>query len=121
MRMGVSPLECRRCWRKRRWRDTCEGFCQYNEEEVEVMVMRRLEWFGHVKIRHATETIRAVAEMKMEGQRPGERPMLLGEDAVRRDLKACNIREEWATDTGRERWKGLGKTHYPAQGGGAER
>ena len=32
-----------------------------------VMIMRRLEWFGHVKRRCATENIRAVVEMDMEG------------------------------------------------------
>ena len=31
---------------------------------------RRLEWFGHVKRRGETENIRAVAEMKMEGEAP---------------------------------------------------
>ena len=30
------------------------------------MVMRRLEWFEHVKRRDETENIRAVVEMKME-------------------------------------------------------
>ena len=34
-------------------------------------------------------------------------------DTARRDLKAWNIREEWATD--RERWKGLCKTRHPTR------
>ena len=38
------------------------------------MVMRRLEWFEHVKRRDETENIRAVAEMMMEGKRPRGRP-----------------------------------------------
>ena len=59
-----------------------------------VMRRRRLEWFGHVKSRGETENIRAVAEMKMEGKRP----KLHWNDTVRRDLKAWNIKEEWATD-----------------------
>ena len=59
---GVSLLEHRR-----------------NEEILEevkvetiatVMRRRRLEWFGHVKMRGETENIRAVAEMKMEEKRP---------------------------------------------------
>ena len=105
--IGVSLLEHRR-----------------NEEaKVEaiatVMRRRRLEWFGHVKRKGATKNIRAVAEMKMEGKRPRGRPKLRWNDTVRRDLKAWNIKEEWATD--RERWKGTRKTRYPGQGDGSER
>ena len=60
---------------------------------------RRLEWFGHIKRRYETENIRAIVEMKMEGKRPRGRPKLRCKDTVRRDQKALNIREEWATDT----------------------
>ena len=65
-----------------------------------VMRRRRLEWFGHVKRRGETENMR-------------------WNDTVRRDLKARNIKEEWATD--RKRWKGLCKTSYPEQGDRGER
>ena len=78
------------------------------------MRRRRLEWFGHVKRRGETENIRAVAEMKI----PGGRQKLRWNDTVRKDLRALNIKEEWATD--RERWKGLCKTRYPEQGDGGE-
>ena len=61
-----------------------------------VMRQRRLEWFGHVIRRDETENIRVVAEIKMEGMRPRGRPKLRWKDTVRRDLKAWNIREEWA-------------------------
>ena len=100
--MGVSLLEHRR-----------------NEEEAKVeaiataMRRGRLEWFGHVNRRGETENIRAVAEMKMEGKLPRGRPKLRWNDTVRMDLKAWNIKEEWATD--RERLKGLCKTRYPEQ------
>ncbi len=57
-------------------------------------VMRRREWFGRVKRRYETETIRAVVEMKMEGKCPRGRPKLRWKDTVRGDLKAWNIREE---------------------------
>ena len=45
-----------------------------------VMVMKRgkLEWFGHVKITHETENIRAVVEMKMEWKRPRQGSKLGG-------------------------------------------
>ena len=46
-----------------------------------------------------------VAKMKKEGKRPRRRNMIAW--------------EEWATDT--EKWKGLCKTSYPAQGEGGER
>ena len=36
--------------------------------EPMAMVMRRLEWFGHVERIDETENIRAVVEMKMEGK-----------------------------------------------------
>ena len=36
-------------------------------KEIETEV-RRLEWFGHVKRRDETETMRAVVKMKMEGK-----------------------------------------------------
>ena len=84
-----------------------------------VMRWRRLEWFRNIKRRDETENIRAVAEMKMEAKRPGERPKLQCYDTVRRDLKAWKIKEEWATD--REIWKRLCKTRYPEQGDGGER
>ena len=67
--------------------------------------------------RDETVNIRAVVEMKMEGKRPRGRPKLGWNDTVRTDMKAWNIREEWATD--RERWKGL-HAHYSAQGDGGE-
>ena len=86
---------------------------------VTVMRRRRLEWFGHFKRTGETENIQAVAEMKMEEKRPRGRPKLRWNDTVRRDLKAWNIKEEWATD--RERWNGLCKTRYPEQGDGGER
>ena len=89
------------------------------EPIVIVMRWRRLELFGHVKRRDEPENIRAVAEMKMEGKRSRGRPKLRWNDTVRRDLKAWNIKEEWATD--RERWKGLFKTRYHEQGHGGER
>ena len=73
-----------------------------------VMRRRRLEWFGHVIRRDETVNIGAVAEMRMEGKRPRGRPKLRWKDTTRRDMKAWNIREEWAID--RERWKGL-QTH----------
>ena len=77
---------------------------------------RRLEWIWHVKRRVETENIRAVAEMKMDGERLRGRQWY---DTVRTDLKAWDIREEWAND--RERWKRLRKTRYPEQGDGCER
>ena len=43
------------------------------------------------------------------------RQKLRWKDTVRKDLKAWNIREEW------ERWKGLCKTRYTAQGDAGER
>ena len=107
--MGVSLLEHRR-----------------NEEILEeakveqiatVMRRRRLEWFGHVKRRYEIENIRAVVEMKMKGKRPRGRPMLRWKDTIKRDMKAWSIREEH----GREKWRSLCKTRYPAQGDGGER
>ena len=104
--MGVSLLE------HRRNEDILE------EAKVEpiatVMRRRRLEWFGHIKRRHETENIRAVVEIKMEGKRPRGRPKLRWYDTVRRDLKAWEIKEEWATD--REGWRRLLQDPLPRAG-----
>ena len=51
-----------------------------------------------MKRRDETENIRAVVDMKMRGSALEEVEM---EDTVRRDLKAWNIGEEWATDRDR--------------------
>ena len=50
------------------------------------------------QVRDETENIREVVEMKMAVKRPRGRPKLRWKDTARRDLKAWNIREEWATD-----------------------
>ena len=72
--MGLSLLENRR-----------------NEEILEeakgeaiatVMRRRRLEWFGHVKRRGATENIRAVAEMKMKTKVAVERYCQKGPESL---------------------------------------
>ena len=68
--MGVSLLEHRR-------NEEILGKAQM-EAIATVIRRRRLEWFGHVKLRGETENIRAVAEMKMEGKRPRGRPKLGG-------------------------------------------
>ena len=52
-----------------------------------IMRRRRLEWYGHFTIRHGTEKIRAIVEMKMEGKRPRGRPKLRGKDTIRRGLE----------------------------------
>ena len=105
--MGVSLLEHRR---------NEKILEEAKVEQIATVTRRRLEWFGHIKRREETENTRAVAEMKMEGKRPRERPKLRWYDTVRRDLKARKIKEEWATD--RERWKLLCKDD---QGDGGER
>ena len=52
--MGVSLLEHR----------TNEEILEEARVELIPMVMRRLEWFGHVKRRDETDNILAVVEMK---------------------------------------------------------
>ena len=51
------------------------------------------------------------SSLKMEDTRRS--PKFRGKYTVRVDLRAWNIREEWATD--KERWKGLCKTHFAAR------
>ena len=63
-----------------------------------VVRRRRLEWFGYDRRRDEIENIRSVVKMKMQRKRPRGKPKLRWKDNVRRDLKAWNIREEWATD-----------------------
>ena len=101
--MGVSLLEHRK---------NEEILEEANVEQIAmVMRKRRLEWSEHIKRRDETENIRAViVDMKMEGNCPRGKAKLRWKCTVRRDLKAWNIREEWATD--REIWKGLLATSH---------
>ena len=81
-------------------------------EPIAIVVRRRrLEWFGHVKIRDEVENIRAVAEIKMEGKRPRGRPGLRWKGHCKRDMKACKMREKW---------KDVCRTCYLAQGDSGE-
>ena len=57
-----------------------------------------MELSGPVERRQEAESIRAVVEMKTEGNRPGRRLRLRWRDTVRRDMESWKIREEWATD-----------------------
>ena len=67
--MGTSLLEHRR---------NEEILEEANVEPIAmVMRRRRLEWFGHLKRRHETENIRAVAEMTMVEKRPRRRRRLI--------------------------------------------
>ena len=76
--------------------------------------------YGHEKVRLVRRhEIENIIEMKMEGKCHKGRPRLRWKDTVWRDLKACNIREEWVTD--REQLKGLYKTCCPAQREDGER
>ena len=92
-----------------------------NKPIAMVMRRRRREWFGHVKRRDETENIQAVVEMNMDGNCPKGRPRLYWKDAVRRVLKAWNIKKNWpltgnngkvsarpATRTGK-RWQTVAK------------
>ena len=80
------------------------------------MVMRRTEWFGHVKRRDETENIRAVVEMKMEQKYSRGRPKLRWKETVRKEKgeETWKSKEEWATD--REKWKGVMQTPLPHTG-----
>ena len=49
------------------------------EPIVTIIRRRRLKWYEHLKVRHETENIRAVAEMMMEGKCPTENIRALAE------------------------------------------
>ena len=98
--IGVSLLELRRN----------EEILEEEKVEQIAIVMRRLEWFGHVKKRDETENIRAECGNEDGVKGPRGRPKLQWKDTVRRDLKA------WE----RERWKSLCRIRYPAQGDGGK-
>ena len=55
----------------------------------------------------------------MDEKRPRGRLESRWNETVRGDMKAWNIKDEWATD--REKRKVLCKTRYPEQGDGGER
>ena len=81
--MGVSILK--------HWRN--EEILEEARVEQIAMVMRRLEWFEHVKRRDETDNTRAVAKMKMEGKRPRGKPRLRWKDTVSRDMEVSSMED----------------------------
>ena len=81
---------------------------------------RRWEWLGHAERRDESETIRAVAEMKMEGKRPRGRPKLeihcqKGPETVapvnRQTKAAAEIRQKYVRNTSEIRQKYVKDPH----------
>ncbi|MFS7974754.1 hypothetical protein Hanom_Chr10g00872421 [Helianthus anomalus] len=49
-------------------------------------------WFGHVRIRQATATVRSVETLTVEGRRSRGRPKLIWDDRIRNDLVELHLR-----------------------------
>jgi hypothetical protein len=67
-------------------------------------IQHRLRWFGHIQRRSPEAPVRSGILSRPENIRRGRgRPRLTWEEAIKRDLKECNISKEFALD--RSAWK----------------
>ena len=58
----------------------------------------RLRWFGHVKRRQATNPVRSVENITIEGRRGRGRPKMTWEERIRHDLIELNLSEDMVED-----------------------
>ncbi|XP_021974358.1 uncharacterized protein LOC110869410 [Helianthus annuus] len=63
----------------------------------------RLRWFGHVKRRPLTATVRVVDTLCVEGRRSRGRPKLTWEERIRQDLLELHLSEDMVQD--RSSWR----------------
>ncbi|KAJ0614116.1 hypothetical protein HanIR_Chr02g0058871 [Helianthus annuus] len=57
-----------------------------------------LRWFGHVRRRQTTTTIRTVETLTVEGKRSRGRPKLTWEERTRHDLIDLHLYEDMVED-----------------------
>jgi hypothetical protein len=70
----------------------------------EILVQHHLRWFGHIQRRPPEAPIRSGILSRPENIKRGRgRPRLTWEEAIKRDLKECNISKVLALD--RSAWK----------------
>ena len=66
----------------------------------------RIQWVGHVEMIEDDRLPKRAAELREQGRRRRERPMLRWEDCVKRDVRKAGEEEDWKKNT-RDRggWK----------------
>jgi hypothetical protein len=70
----------------------------------EKLVQHRLRWFGHIQRSPSEASVRSGILSRPENTRRGRgRPRLTWDEAIKRDLKECNISKELALD--KSAWK----------------
>ena len=67
-------------------------------EILEVVRVRRLQWFGHVKRKGEGEELSLVLNWHVEGRRPRGRPKKSWLNVIREDLRKLGINEDLADD-----------------------
>ncbi|GJU94986.1 hypothetical protein Tco_1319742 [Tanacetum coccineum] len=63
----------------------------------------RLRWFGHVKRRPQTSSVRRVEALLVDGLRRKGRPKLRWEDTLKQDMKELLLSEDMTSD--RSTWR----------------
>ena len=69
---------------------------------MDVVRLRRLRWFGHVRRRKESSWLRRCMDMEIEGRNPKGRPKLTWKQVVRQDLRMMGAEEEDVLD--RDYW-----------------
>ena len=72
-------------------------------EILEVVRVRRLQWFGHVQRRRDDEALSVVRNWQVEGRRPRGRPKKTWMKMIEEDLRVMEITEDLAYD--RQSWR----------------
>ena len=87
--------------------------CRLEELEM-VMTKRRLNWYGHVVRRSASEPLGRVMSVVAPGRRPRGRPKKTWKQRVEEDLRDFGLNGESADD--REEWKAIINRLTPEEG-----
>ena len=78
-----------------------------SQDNVTVIKIRRLEWFGHVIRMNETRSVKKVCEGKLEGRRGRGRPRLRWINNVEDDLRNLGVRRWRTKATDREEWASI--------------
>ena len=70
---------------------------------IDVVRLRRLRWFGHVRRREESSWLRRCMDMEIESRNPKGRPKRIWRQVVRDDLRLMGVEEDEAED--RDCWR----------------
>ncbi|GKG02940.1 hypothetical protein Tco_0310576, partial [Tanacetum coccineum] len=82
---------------------------------IDKMRKGRLRWFGHVKRRPQTTSVRRVEALLVDDSRRGGRPKLRCEDRLKHDIKELLLSEDMTTDRNTQFLCLIASLHLSAQ------